>query len=1090
MRAFSKDTVRSIRHSLGRFIAIAAIVALGCGFYAGLRMTAPDMKLAADAYYDGTALMDIRVVSTLGLTDDDIDALREVPGVAAVEASYSADVLASLGDEQYVMRVHSLSPAAAESAPAGDAAVASDDPDYLNRLQLVEGRWPAEPGECVIFNDRVMSGPVALGDTVSVDPSVGNAEDALSRTEFTVVGFAHSPLYVSSTAMGTSTIGSGTVEQFMYVLPGAFAADMPYVEAYLAVEGAAELPADSEAYDARVAEVLAAVEAIAPEREQARVAGLQEEARADLDEARAEFEAEKADVQRELAEARDALDTAKTELDDGQRQVDAAASTLAANEKKIADGEKAYVQGTESLQKRKADAEAQFAEAQEAIDANEANLAEAKAALPAMQEALDEATSALANPDLPADTRAQLEAQKAELEKNIADVAAAETALAEAKAQVSEQRVAADAQMEAAQKQLDQGKLDVEEGNARLEEGRAAYEEAKAELEAHRAEYEQGVADYDAAAAEANEELGKAEQELADAEREIDDIEPPDWLVMDRSKNVGLVSFENDADRVDAIASFFPFIFFLVAALVALTTMTRMVDEERMLIGTFKALGYSRARITLKYLIYAALAAGIGSIVGIAVLSQVLPWVIMEAYSIVYYVPRGAMPVSWPIALAAAGLGVGITLLATWAAAAATLRETPAALMQPPAPKAGKRILLERVGPLWRHLSFSWKVTFRNIFRYKRRLVMTCVGIAGCTALLLTGLGLQNSINDIIDVQYGELVDYNVVVSEKDDADDEAREAADAILGDTARLPVAVRATEDSMIAQGDNGTEAMTTIVAPEDAAAFEALWHFRTREGHEPVNLTDEGALISEKLASKLGLSAGDAITFAEQDDLGNATTVTHQVPVAGIIENYVGDYAFMTPSAYERAFGEEADNLTVYAQVTDNADERSALSEALRATGAVDTVAFNDEVISSYRQMLKSVDMVVVVLVVAAAALAFIVLYNLTNINITERAREIATLKVLGFTPREVNAYIFREIVLLTILGALAGLGLGVVLEGFVVVTAEVDQVMFGRTIHAMSFVIAFALTMVFTAVVMLVMRPKLARIDMVESLKSNE
>ena len=1046
MKAFNKDIVRSIRHSLGRFVAIAAIVALGCGFYAGLRMTAPDMKLAADAYYDSTDLMDIRVVSTLGLTDEDIEALRDVPGVSGVEAAYSADVLATLNDEQYVMRVHSLSPSAATAVKTDAGAISSDDANYLNRLDLVEGRWPTSANECVIFNDRVMSGPSSLGDTVTVDPSVGNVQDTLAETEFTVVGRVHSPLYVSSTSMGTSTIGSGTIEQFMYVLPEAFDADMPYVEAYVSVEGAAELPADSDAYDDRVAGVVAAIEGIAPAREQARVDDLKAEAQADLDEARAEYEKEEARAKTELADARAELDAAKEELDEGQRKLDAAASTLSASEKKIKDGEKEYAQGTASLSKRKADAEAQFAEAEQQIAANEANLAEANAALPTLQDALAQAEAALQVPNLPAEQRAELEATRADLEQKIADIAAAATALEEAKTQLAQERASADAQIAAAQAQLDQAKTSVEEGKKQLEEGKAEYEQAKADLEAGRAEY--------------------------------------------RTKNFGVVSFASDADRIDAIASFFPFIFFLVAALVALTTMTRMVEEERMLIGTFKALGYSRARITSKYLIYAALAAGLGSVIGIAVLSQVLPWVIMEAYSIVYYVPRAAMPIDWPIALAAAGLGIGITLLATWAAAAATLRETPAALMQPPAPKAGKRILLERVGPLWRRLSFSWKVTFRNIFRYKRRLVMTCVGIAGCTALLLTGLGLQNSINDIIDVQYGELVDYNVVISEKDDAADDEREAAAALLGDAEKLPVAVRATETSMIAQGADGTEAMTTIVAPSDPEAFKELWHFRTREGHDEVGLTDAGAIVTEKLATKLGLSVGDAIVFAEQDDLGNATATTYSVPVMGIIENYIGDYAFMTPETYARTFGEEPDNLTVYARATTDEGERSALSEALRATRAVDTVAFNDEVIDSYKQMLRSVNMVVVVLVVAAAALAFIVLYNLTNINITERAREIATLKVLGFTPREVNAYIFREIVLLAMLGALVGLGLGVVLEGFVVVTAEVDQVMFGRTIHWDSFVIAFVLTMVFTAVVMLVMRPKLAHIDMVESLKSNE
>ena len=1090
MKAFNKDIVRSIRHSLGRFVAIAAIVALGCGFYAGLRMTAPDMKLAADAYYDGTDLMDIRVVSTLGLTDEDIEALRDVPGVSGVEAAYSADVLATLNDEQYVMRVHSLSPSAATAVKTDAGAISSDDANYLNRLDLVEGRWPTSANECVIFNDRVMSGPTGLGDTVTVDPSVGNVEDTLATTEFTVVGRVHSPLYVSSTSMGTSTIGSGTIEQFMYVLPEAFDPDMPYAEAYVSVEGAAELPADSDAYDDKVAGVVAAIEGIAPAREEARVDGLKAEAQADLDEARAEYEEEEAKAKAELGEAREKLDSAKEELDEGQRKLDAAASTLAANEKKIKDGEKEYTQGTESLSKRKADAEAQFAEAEQQIAANEANLAEANAALPTLRDALAKAEAALQAPNLPDDQRAELEATRADLEQKIADIGNAATALEETKAQLAQQREAADAQIAAAQAQLDAAKTSVEEGKKQLEEGKAEYEQAKADLEAGRAEYEQGVADYDAAAAEANEKLDKAEQELADAQKDIDNIEPPDWLVMDRTKNFGVVSFASDADRIDAIASFFPFIFFLVAALVALTTMTRMVEEERMLIGTFKALGYSRARITSKYLIYAALAAGVGSVVGIAVLSQVLPWVIMEAYSIVYYVPRGAMPIDWPIALVAAGLGVGITLLSTWAAAAATLRETPAALMQPPAPKAGKRILLEHIGPLWRHLSFSWKVTFRNIFRYKRRLVMTVIGIAGCTALLLTGLGLQNSINDIIDVQYGELVDYNVVITEKDDAADDDRAAADALLADTDSLPVAVRATETSMIAQGTDGTEAMTTIVAPSDPAAFKELWHFRTREGHEEVALADAGAVVTEKLATKLGLGVGDAIVFAEQDDLGNATATTYSVPVAGIIENYIGDYAFMTPETYERTFGEEADNLTVYARATTDEGERQALSEALRATGAVDTVAFNDEVIDSYKQMLRSVNMVVVVLVVAAAALAFIVLYNLTNINITERIREIATIKVLGFRPKETASYVFRENVVLTALGTIVGLGAGICLHRFVIANIDVDMVTFQPRVLPFSFVKSILLTFVFMVIVDVVMYLKLERIKMAESLKSVE
>ena len=1090
MSAFNKDIVRSIRHSLGRFVAIAAIVALGAGFYAGLRMTAPDMNLAADAYYDGTALMDIRVVSTMGLTDEDINALRQVDGVYAVMPAYQTDVLATLGDEQYVMRVHSLPEGAAASYQADAATVASDDRSYLNRLELVEGRWPESAGECLIFNDRVMSAPADIGDVVTVDAGVTAVEDTLKRTEFTIVGKVHSPLYVSSTAMGPTTIGSGTIEQFMYIPADDFDDDVPISEAFVAVKGARELDSASDAYQQRIDKVTAAIEAIAPEREQARVASLQEEAQKELDEKRAEYKKEKAKVEAELADAKAKLEDARADIADGKKELEEAQATLTENEEKLADDQQDDDEGVAKLKKQRADAEEKFTKTQETIDENQKSVDEAAERLPELQSSLAQLEAALAAPGLPDEQKTALEAQKSQVEAGIAEVEQGQAQLKEAKAELKAQRAAAEKQFAAAQKKLDAAKKQLETGQKKLDEGRAEYEKGKEDLASGRGEYEDGQAEYDESAAKAADELERAEKKLEDAQHEIDDLKAPEWLIMDRTKNSGVVSFEADAERIDSIASFFPFIFFLVAALVALTTMTRMVDEERALIGTYKALGYGRWRITSKYLVYAAAASLLGSVVGIAVLSQVLPWVIMEAYSIVYFVPRGAMPVNWPLALAATGLGVGVTLVATWAAVAATLRETPAALMLPRAPKAGKRILLERIRPLWRHLSFSWKVTLRNLFRYKKRLVMTVIGIAGCTALLLTGLGLQNSINDIIDVQYGQLVHYNVVVSGDEDATTGEREKADALLADETTVRQTARATVDAMMALGSDGTEVMTTVVAPEDPAAFASLWTLRTRSAQRPVTLSDGGVVLTEKLASLLGVKPGDKVRFAEQDDMGNATDTTYTAPVAAVVENYVANYAFMTPAVYERTFGEAGANLTVYASVTEDESTQQALSEALRDTGAVETVAFNEEVISSYKKMLRSVDMVVIVLVVAAAALAFIVLYNLTNINITERAREIATLKVLGFLPREVDAYIFREIALLSLMGALLGLVLGVVLEGFVVTTAEVDQVMFGRTIHGLSFVVAFVLTMVFTLLVTLVMRPKLAHVDMVESLKSNE
>ena len=536
----------------------------------------------------------------------------------------------------------------------------------------------------------------------------------------------------------------------------------------------------------------------------------------------------------------------------------------------------------------------------------------------------------------------------------------------------------------------------------------------------------------------------------------------------------------------------FPLLFFLVAALVSLTTMTRMVEEERVLIGTYKALGYGKARITSKYLLYAVVASGIGAVVGIVLLTQFLPWFIMGAYAIIYAVPCRPTPIEPAMAAMAAGLGVGINLAATWFAAAATLRERPAALMLPRAPKAGKRILLERIRPLWRRLSFSWKVTARNLFRYKRRFFMAIVGIAGCTALLLTGLGLQNAINDIIDKQYGELYHYNAIVRMDSDVSDEAKDAACERIAEDSQGPYALVSSEN-VVARGSGAGESVehrVELVSPEDPGTFGDFLTLRTRVGHEPLSLSDDGALVSEKLATTLGVSVGDTISLLDEDDIGNATGEAHEVRVAGVMENYVSQYVYLTPGLYEQVMGEAPVYATVYANVVEGNDTRSAFSDDLLSMDGVKTVTFNDETIDSYRTMLKSVDSVVVVLVIAAALLAFVVLYNLTNINITERIREIATLKVLGFTSREVDAYIYRETMLLAVIGALVGLVLGVVMEGFVVVTAEVDQVMFGRDIHAASFAIAFALTMVFSIIVTLAMRRKLRRVDMVESLKSNE
>ncbi len=876
MSAFAKEFARTITRKPGRFLALLAIVALGAGFYAGLRMTAPDMDIALDGYLDGTNAYDIRVVSTLGLTDDDLDALREVEGVDQVKGAFECDVEAAMNGADYTMRFHSLPASAAQSSYDGASTVLSDDPAYLNRLVLAEGEWPAADDECVICADRVMDNPYAVGDTITVNMRAGSAEAMLEEREYTVVGLVRSPYYVSQVSLGTSSIGSGIVQQYAYVPETDFKRTVPYTEAFLTVEGAAETFADSEAYWALVDQAKANIEAIADEREQIRY------------------------------------------------------------------------------------------------------------------DSLGSLSSLRFHDELPSYG----------------------------------------------------GFLDL------------------------------------------------LEYQLENPASSLDDIDGCEWLVMDRDKNTGMVSFTSDGERVDHIASVFPFVFFLVAALVALTTMTRMVDEERLLIGTYKALGYSRRRIMGKYVGYALLASGMGALIGIVVLGKLLPAVIMNAYAIMYWVPVAGFPLDPALSLLSAGLCVVITLAATWFSVYRTLRERPAALLLPPAPANGKRILLERVTPLWRRLTFSWKVTCRNLFRYKKRFVMTLIGIAGCTALLLTGLGLHDAINDIIDVQYTDIVHHNATITVRDKADSADCQAIDDILADGDLVQSATRAHVETMLTSGPRASDKRTDLVVPEDAAAFANFMTLRTRAGHEPLELRDGEVIINEKLAIDLGLSVGDTITAAEQDAMGNATSTAYEFTVAGLSEVYIYNYIFANAATYEQATGEPPRYTTYFANVTGDPAARDELDERLGAIDAVKTVAYNDETIETYRTMLRSVDLIVVVLVVSAAALAFIVLYNLTNINIEERIREIATLKVLGFTRSETCAYIFREVALLSIIGCLIGLAIGVPLENFVVTTAEVDQVMFGRVIHAASFIAGFVLTLVFSGISMLLMLPKLARIDMVESLKSNE
>ena len=1158
--AFGKDLRRSITHSWGRFLAIAIIAALGAGFYAGLRMTGPDMRLAGDEYYDGTSLADVRVVSTIGFDEAQIDALRDVEGVSAVMPAREADAISELDGVQYTLCFQSLDVDAAQASTCDDGfTVQSSDDSYLNRPVLKSGTWPTKSDECLLSSDTVWQTDVHIGDKVRLIEGTQDLDDSFAEREFTVVGFVNSSYYTCSTNVGSTSLGSGRLTSFVFVPDSAFADDYPITEAFIAVDGARDLPWASDAYQAKVDEVANRIDAIADDLKASRIEGLQADAQAALDEKRAEYEQKKADALAQLDDGQATLDDSKAQLDSAAVELESAKATIAQSESQLASGRAQYESGVAELADQRSQAQAALAQAQASIDEGWAKyhaamqtremlnnklseaqkgldqvndgLAQVAARIEQAQRAIDELQAQIdaLNPADP--THEETKAKKAALEQQLAQAKAALSQLQQQQAQLESQKTEIEAgivQLQAGIAQIDtetagvpeqlaageqelaaqkaaanqgfaSGQASLDAAAAQLAQGQAQLDEGRAQLKSGQAEYADGLSQWENGAAEladkraqAEAEFADAEAQLADAQAEVDDIATMDADVyaLDLKKNIGAESFRSDAGRIDQIAQVFPLLFFLVAALVSLTTMTRMVDEERVLIGTFKALGYSNGRIASKYLVYAMVASGVGSIVGIALLSQFLPWFIMNAYAIIYVVPCRPTPIDPALFLLAAGLSVGITVAATLFAAMATLREKPAALMLPRAPKAGKRILLERIRPLWSRMSFSWKVTARNLFRYKRRFFMAIIGIAGCTGLLLTGLGLQNAINDIIDKQYGELYHYNAIVRmDSDVADAEKNAVAKRVEADS-EGPKAWVLTENKIVRTpgASDDIDQRVELNVPQDTQEFGNFNTLRTRVGHKPLAIDDEGVLISEKLATKLGVLVGDSIAIYDEDAIGNATGEGREVRVSGIMENYVAQYVLMSPALYESAMGEAPSYATLLANVAEGDDVREVFSDDVLAMDGVKTVTYNDETINSYRSMLKSVDSVVVVLVVAAALLAFVVLYNLTNINITERVREIATLKVLGFTPHEVNAYIYRETMLLSLIGAFVGLFLGIAMEGYVVITAEVDQVMFGREIHTLSFIIAFALTMLFSVIVTLAMKFKLKKIDMVESLKS--
>lgn len=1116
-KATRKDFYMEIRKSLGRFLSILFIVALGVAFFSGIRASEPSMRITGDRYFDQEELMDIQALSTFGITDDDIDAIEAVEGVERVEGAYSADMLCETKKKQYVFHVMSL-------------------PENMNHVTVSEGRLPKKIGECLVDDDMGYK----VGDTITLKSGTDDPiSDTLKQEKYKVVGIGNSPCYISF-GRGSTTIGSGSVSGFLLVPAKTFALDV-FTEAYVQVEGAENLIAYTEEYDKKIETVLDRIEEITGERGRIRKQEIVDDAQAEIDDAKAELEKGKLKAQEELDDAKAQIDDgeaklteAKQQIADGKSQISSAKTTLNSKDDELTEAKTKYSSGLKKWQEGTEAYEAGLAQFEAAKPEALEEIAKGEAGLEAYRKQLDEAKKGaqgklkelegqlayiMSLEPGPEDedyeelhqkweeqygaSIEQLETGISEVNKELETLETQEqdyqsklTALNNSKAELAakEQQLAdTKAALDSSKQQLSDAYSQIESGKGQLASGWAQIDEKEQELASGEAEIaenettlEDAKAEYEEGKKEAEDEIADGEAKIADAEEELAEIEDPKWYVYDRSNLPEHDGYGENADRMRAIGKVFPVIFFLVAALISLTSMTRMVEEQRTQIGTMKALGYSKWAIVSKYLGYALLATAGGSIIGLLIGEKVLPFIIIYAYGIMYqHIPEILVPYDWAYAIEASIAAVACTMFATVFSCYRELGEQPAALMRPPAPKIGKRVLLEYVGFIWKRLNFTWKSTIRNLMRYKKRFFMTIFGIGGCMALMLVGYGIRDSVFEIADIQYTEIQTYdgNLILKENL-SEDEHQELTDS-LEQNQDITRFMDAYMKNLVLTKD-GHERETYVMVLGQPKDSEKYVHFHDRKTKEAYELSDDGAIISEKTAKLLNAKVGDTISVKDENE-GNKDIV-----IQNICENYMGHYLYMTPKYYEKVYGEKPEYNTVLFSVQDSytRQQMEEAGEKILERDEVLSLSYMKDIEKRLNDMLKSLNLVIIVLIVSAGMLAFVVLYNLNTINIAERKRELATLRVLGFYNPEVAAYVYRENILLTLIGTIVGAGLGKILHLFIIETVEVPAAMFGRIINLPSYIYSFLFTILFSMIVNGVMYFKLRKIDMVESLKSIE
>ena len=1087
-----KDILRLIRNTKGRFLSLSAIIAIGVAFFVGVSGSAFLMGRNVDRYMDETGFRDIVVYSDYGFDEEDIEAISMISGVKEAEGLRFVDVFAADEETSRIVRVHEY-----------------DKDSQISTFVLREGRLPQNKDEAVAEYGTDMFYRYELGSKVSLSRPDDDLDDYLNVDEVTIVGLIDTPVYINSTKE-TSTLSNQYIKSYLYIPSDAFSIDVD-MEVNVITDDGRGMYAFSDAYEECVSEIRDDI---------SNIGIVQAKHRSDTIIAEAEKEYEKG-----LKEYEDALEKYNSGLEDGKQQLTDAQQAIEDGKTQIASGKQQLIDSQNQLNSEYASNRKQIDDGLAQLDAAEKQLAEGKAELEKassyiplletavkfydlldlfedndiLEEAINQNTELKSIIEILGGLGVEIDSQKlvgeikSSLEKQLTDILKQNGVEAENMGDVRNVITSyydGLAQIEAGQREIDNNRImlmqasatlesSIASGQSQIDQGWKEISDNESALITGQNEIDQGWDELNQQESDGKRQLDEAKEKLDKARQDIDDIASNKWMVLDHSMNYGIATYTGSIEQMDAIGSIFPVFFFLVAALVCLTTMTRMIDEERGQLGIMRALGYSKMQCTMKYLIYALSATLIGCVIGSVLGVLTFPIIIYECWKLLYIEPPLHIYVPWGLIFQALISFLAVMGGTTLYVCHTSLKEVPSLLMRPASPKLGKSTFIEKIGFIWNHLTFTWKVTIRNLIRYKRRFIMTVIGVGGCSALLVIGFGVRDSIDQMVKIQFDEIIHFDGSASLNKDI---TTDAQNDLIKRTQQMKevdeTVFAACYSGIVSYGEENITANMQIFESDEEAAV--LYDLRTRRGHTPLSIED-GLVISEKMSEDMGVSLGDMVTIESR------TGVRKSIEVTGICEMYIENYAFLSSDTYKQLYGVDPNDNTLFVLCE---EDSMNVQKMLASDENVASIAFMDSQIDNFNTMIQALDMIIIVLIVSSLALAFVVLGNLMNINISERQREIATLKVLGFRKREVQSYIYKENNVLTFFGALFGLPLGIALHHWIMKDLQFSYVMFGVDVMPLSLVLSVVLTLAFGVIVNQLMKKKLASIEMVESLKSVE